>query len=260
MGEFTAIAIHTLRIDDSWRDGLPVLTGNLVQLREIAFEDAPSLHVLLASDPKVTEHISPPPPTVEALQGFIAWAHKQREAGKLVVYAVVPKGLKYAVGLFQVRKLQPDFMVAEWGFALGSSFWGTGVFEDAAVLVADFAFDTLGADRLEGRSVTGNLRGNAALQKIGATGEAVLRSALKRGNVLLSQYLWSLRSADWHTQRAVIHERFSPAALEDRIHAAVAEARRVQSAAAPAGKPTGDIPHHPFFVWDPTTKPPDDEH
>src|SRR5437762_597155 len=251
MGESPTIAIHTLRIDDSWRDGLPVLTGNLVQLREIAFEDAPSLHMLIASDPRVTEHISPPPATVEALQGFIAWAHQQRAAGKLVCYAVVPKGLKYAIGLFQVRKLQPDFLVAEWGFALGSSFWGTGVFEDAAALVADFAFDTLGADRLEGRSITANTRGNAALQKIGATGEAVLRSALKRGNVLLSQYLWSLRSADWHKQRTAIHDRFSAAALEDRIRSAVDEARRLQSAAAPAGKPAGDVPLHPFFVWDP---------
>ncbi len=258
MGECTAIAIHTLRIDDRWRDGLPVLTGNLVQLREIAFEDAPSLHVLVASDPKVTEHISAPPADVHALQGFIAWAHQQRAAGKLVVYAVVPKGLKYAVGLFQIRKLQPDFFVAEWGFVLGSSFWGTGVFEDAATLVADFAFDTLGVDRLEGRSVTGNLRGNAALQKIGATGEAVLRSAMRRGNVLLSQYLWSLRSADWHKQRTAIRERFSPDALEHRIKAAVDEARQVQAAAAPMGKPAGDVPLHPFFVWDQVK--PDNEH
>ena len=237
---------------------MPVLTGNLVQLREIAFEDAPSLHVLIASDPQVTEHISPPPATVQALQGFIAWAHQQREAGKLVVYAVVPKGLKYAVGLFQVRKLQPDFFVAEWGFALGSSFWGTGVFEDAAALVADFAFDTLGVDRLEGRAVTANARGNAALQKIGATGEAVLRSALRRGNVLLSQYLWSLRSADWRQQRSAIRDRFSATALEDRIRGAVDDARRLQAAAAPAGTPAGDIPLHPFFLVDPVK--PDTEH
>jgi hypothetical protein len=159
--------------------------------------------------------------------------------------------------MFQVRKLQPDFLVAEWGFALGSSFWGTGVFEDAAALVADFAFDTLGADRLEGRSITTNLRGNAALQKIGATGEALLRSALRRGNVLLSQYLWSLRSVDWSKRRSTIHERFSTDVLEDRIRSAVDEARRLQAAAAPAGKPAGDVPLHPFFVWDPVK--PDDK-
>jgi hypothetical protein len=131
------------------------------------------------------------------------------------------------------------------------------VFEDAAALVADFAFDTLGVARLEGRSITANLRGNAALQKIGATGEAVLRSAMRRGNVLLSQYLWSLRSADWHKQRTAIRERFSPDALEHRIKAAVDEARQVQAAAAPMGKPAGDVPLHPFFLWDPVK--PDDQ-
>ena len=102
MGESPTIAIHTLRIDDSWRDGLPVLTGNLVQLREIAFEDAPSLHMLIASDPRVTEHISPPPATVEALQGFIAWAHQQQRTIDQMLampfyHPVVEEGIRTAL-------------------------------------------------------------------------------------------------------------------------------------------------------------------
>jgi len=171
------IAIHTLRTDDRWRDELPVLTGTLVSLREVAFEDVPSLHVLIASDPKVTAHISPPPHSIYALQGFVAWAHRQRAAGKFLCYAVVPHGLQHAVGLFQIRKLQPNFFAAEWGFVLGSSFWSTGMFEDAAVLVADFAFDTLGVDRLEARAVTTNVRANGALNKIGAKGEVAVALA-----------------------------------------------------------------------------------
>ena len=244
-----AIAIHTLQTDDRWRDGLPVLEGKLVSLREVAYTDAPVLSVLIGSDPKVTEHISAPPASVSAFHGFIAWAHRQRAAGKLVCYAIVPKGLEHAVGLFQIRKQQPNFFAAEWGFVLGSSFWGTGVFEDAAVLVADFAFDTLGAHRLEARAVTRNARGNGALNKIGAKGEAILRAGFKRDNLLLTQYLWTLRSVEWHERRSAIGNRFSAEGVEKEIQDAIAEARQLLAAAAPPAA-SDSVSWHPFFITD----------
>ena len=219
-------------------------------LREVAFADVPSLNALISSDPKVTAHISPPPASMLALQGFVAWAHRERAAGKLLCYAVVPKGLQYAVGLFQVRKLQPDWFAAEWGFVLGSSFWSTGIFQDAAVLVADFAFDTLGVHRLEARAVTANARGNAALNKIGASGEAILRDALKRDNVLLPQYLWSLRAVDWQERRSTMRGRFSADDVEKQIHDAISEARRLVDAAAPPSASSKDVPLRPFVIWD----------
>lgn len=218
-------------------------------MREVSFEDVSSLYVLISSDPKVVAHISPPPPSMRALQGFVAWAHRERAAGKLLCYAVVPKGLQHAVGLFQVRKLQPDFFVAEWGFILGSSFWSTGIFQDAAILVADFAFDTLGVQRLEARAVTSNARGNGALNKIGATGEAVLREALKREDVYLTQYLWTLRSVEWPARRSAIRQRFSAPALEQQIQEAISDVNLRLAAAAPP-PPSTSIRLHPFFISD----------
>jgi hypothetical protein len=93
-----------------------------------------------------------------------------------------------------LRALEPSFKTAEWGFALGSSFWSTGIFLEAAALVAEFAFRTVGVHRLEARAVVENGRGNRALEKLGATGEAVLRGAFNRKQ---SQFLWSLVSEEW---------------------------------------------------------------
>ena len=90
-----------------------------------------------------------------------------------------------AIGLFQVRQLEPDFATAEWGFALGSAFWGTGMFMDGARMVVDFAFETLGVRRLEARAAVANGRGNGALRKLGAVQEGVLRrSFLKNGQCI----------------------------------------------------------------------------
>jgi RimJ/RimL family protein N-acetyltransferase len=43
------------------------------------------------------------------------------------------------------------FSTAEWGFAVGSAFWGTGVFRESAELLLAFAFETIGVHRLEAR-------------------------------------------------------------------------------------------------------------
>jgi RimJ/RimL family protein N-acetyltransferase len=232
---------------DSWREALPLLTGTVVQLREISFLDAPGLFALISEDPQVEQYISPPPPSVHAFQAFIAWAQRERAAGRSVCYAVVPKPLAFAVGLFQVRALDPDFFIAEWGFALGSSFWSTGVFEDAATLVADFTFRTLGAQRLEGRAVTANGRGNGALHKIGARGEAVLRRALERDGIHHEQFLWTLIAQEWQAQDSRARARFSAATTRRQIHDAIAQVERELAKSAPAPVP-GQNELHPFFI------------
>src|SRR2546430_8983109 len=114
-----------------WRNEVPVLSGALVRVREVACEDAPALFALL-SDPAVSAHMASPPPSMLAFAGFIRWARQQRQRGESVCFGIVPDGLESAVGIVQVRALEPSFFTAEWGFAIGESFWGTGAFIDAA--------------------------------------------------------------------------------------------------------------------------------
>lgn len=185
-----------------WRKRLPVLTGAKVTMRELRLSDAASLLTMLASD-EVARMISPPPTSVEGFERFIKWAHAERAAGRYVCFAVVPAGYDTAVGLFQVRQLEPGFGIAEWGFALGSAFWGTGVFVESACLVADFAFDTIGVHRLEARAVLQNGRGNGALRKIGAVNEGILRKSFLRRGEYLDQVLWSILDEDWRRAKAV---------------------------------------------------------
>src|SRR4030095_16215646 len=104
----TSVVIAT-----DWRSGLPVLTGNRVDLRELRISDAPSLFAMLTSE-EVARFISPPPTTIEGFENFIAWTHRQRAAGAYACFAVTLKGYETAIGLFQVRELDPGFATAEW--------------------------------------------------------------------------------------------------------------------------------------------------
>ena len=189
-----------------WRNGLPLLTGSAVTLRELRLSDARSLLAMLTTD-EVTRFISPPPTTVDGFERFISWTHRQRAAGQYVCFAVVPHGCDTAVGLFQVRALEPGFGTAEWGFAIGSPFWGRGLFVDGAELVCEFAFEVMGVHRLEARAALRNGRGNGALRKIGAVQEGVLRRSFFRHGEYLDQALWSILDDDWRTSRVPVDAR-----------------------------------------------------
>jgi ribosomal-protein-alanine N-acetyltransferase len=183
------------------RDWLPVLEGRHVMLRALRPSDAPSLHALLAA-PEVARFISAPPATVDAFERFIVKANRQR-TGKYICYAVTLKGSDTAIGMFQIRETEPNFEVAEWGFALGSAFWGTGVFTESAQLILQFVFLTLGVHRLEARAAVRNGRGGRALQKVGAVQEGVLRKSFKCNGEYLDQVLYAIVKDDWRASREV---------------------------------------------------------
>jgi len=200
----TAMAMPSTEavVSTDWRQGLPTLRGQQVVLRELRASDAASLFALLTTE-EVSRFISPPPTTVEGFERFIAWTIRQRTAGTYACFAVTVAGFDTAIGIFQVRQQESGFRTAEWGFALGSAFWGTGVFQDGAALVLDFAFETLGVHRLEARAAVLNGRGNGALLKMGAVQECLLRKSFQKDGGYLDQALYSILATDRRDARAV---------------------------------------------------------
>ena len=186
-------------ITTDWRAGLPVLTNKGVTLRELRITDAASLFTMLTTE-EVSRFISPPPTTIEGFERFIAWTIRQRTAGTYACFAVTVDGSDTAIGIFQLRELEPGFGTAEWGFAIGSPYWGTGVFQKGAELVINFAFDAVGVHRLEARAAVRNGRGNGALRKIGAVQEGVLRKSFLRNGEYLDQVLWTILDEDWQAK------------------------------------------------------------
>jgi RimJ/RimL family protein N-acetyltransferase len=203
MAATATMPMPTSIVSSDWKKGLPVLTNGEVTLRELQLTDAPSLLAMLTTE-EVARFISPPPTTVEGFERFIIWANAERQAGRYACFAVVPHGMDTAIGIFQVRQLEPGFGSAEWGFAIGSPFWGMGIFAASAELVLEFSFDTLGVHRLEARAAVRNGRGNGALRKVGATCEGVLRRSFLRNGEYLDQHLWSILDTDWREMRTCI--------------------------------------------------------
>ena len=203
-----AVISSTVATETDWRRTLPVLTGAMVTLRDLRLADAPSLLIMFSIE-EVSRFISPPPTTVEGFERFIAWTHRERAAGNYICFGVVPHGMHTPIGIIQVRQLEPSFETAEWGFAVGSAFWGNGMFPDAARLIVEFAFVEVGVRRLEARAAIANGRGNGALRKMGALQEGILRKSFLRNGHYHDQALWALHADEWTRTKAVWGARVS---------------------------------------------------
>lgn len=193
---------RTLEIGADWRLSLPTLCGRRVALRELRASDAPALFETV-TPPEVSRFLSPPPPNVATFERFIACSRDQQRAGKLACFAVTLRGHDRPIGIFQIRELEANFKTAEWGFAIASPFWGTGLFEECAELVLEFAFTRIGVHRMEARAAVRNGRGNRALQKVGAVQEGVLHGAFLCGGEYVDQVIYAMVEEDWRASRGI---------------------------------------------------------
>ena len=227
---------------DQWTDRVPPLHGDLTTLREVAASDVYTLFTLF-SDPAVTAYMAPPPPTLARFAGFVEWSHQQRAQGHGVCFGIVPDGMTVAVGILQVR-LEPASSDAEWGFVLSTHFWSTGVFADAATVLIDFAFTTMGVERLEARIALRNGRAHAAMHKIGARFDAMLPSSSPQGNRRESESVWMLRQDEW--RKRARHSRELAPDVAERIRGAVQAAESVLRQV----EPPEVVEPYPLFLFD----------
>ena len=131
------------------------------------------------------------------MQHLIARAADERAAGTAFTYVIALAATGHIIGLTQVRQMDPLFEAASWDCTLATEARGTGAFWEAAHLVASFAFLSAGASRLEARIDLSNGRGQAALRKIGAVQEGILRRSGRRGHEYVDQALWAVLKDAW---------------------------------------------------------------
>ncbi|MEQ1911106.1 MAG: GNAT family protein [Vicinamibacterales bacterium] len=193
-----------------WCAALPVLSLGEVVLREVRESDAPAL-VHHLTTPEITRFISPPPSTVDGFGEFITASQRARAGGEGACFAVTLRDQDTAIGLFQIRLTSSaeneasQFSgvrdSAEWGFAVATPYWGTGIFLRGAALVLDFVFEQMRVHRLEARCALKNGRGGKALVKVGAVPEGILRKAFTCGDEHLDQVLYAIVDQDWRASR-----------------------------------------------------------
>ena len=184
-----------------------VLSGPIVRLEPVRVEDAAELWAL-TDDALWAGMTAPRPASVGAYAAHIAG---QLEAPGVLAFTVRDAATGEVRGSTTFYDLTPAQKRVEIGSTwYGRAFWGGPTNPAAKLLLFTHAFDVLGLNRVALRCDARNTRSAAAIQRLGAKPEGVLRAhrIAADGSVGDTAYFSVLRE-EWPAVRAGLEARLS---------------------------------------------------
>jgi len=182
------------------------LTGHGLTLRPLLPDDAAAL-LGLVDTASWQGFTSPPPPDEDAMR---AWVDAAVTAPGKVVFAVAGEGGELR-GTTSFYDLAEDQGRVEIGSTLyGRAWWGGRTNPAAKLLLFTHAFETWGLARVALRADARNTRSLAAIARLGAVPEGVLRSHRVAGDGSRGDTVYfSVLADEWPTVRARLEARLA---------------------------------------------------
>ncbi len=170
-----------------------ILENERVLLRPLVQDDAVYLSAYVKEEPALWKYALTPITTDQEFEQYMATAVEARQLKSAYPFIVFDKLQNKYVGSTRFYDIQLNNSTTQFGYTWYSeSTWGTGLNEHCKFLLLQFAFETIGFERIEFRADNRNKRSIAAMQKIGCTVEGILRNHLptsdgtRRDSIVLS--------------------------------------------------------------------------
>ncbi|MFT4219430.1 MAG: GNAT family protein [Microbacterium sp.] len=152
-----------------------------------------------------------PIPSPEAMAAEIDSRLAKQARGEIAAWAIVDAATGRAVGMTTYLNLDPDNRRLEIGSTwLGRAAQGTAVNPAAKLLLLERAFDKLGCIAVEFRTHWHNHQSRAAVARLGAKQDGVLRNhkVFENGTVR-DTVVFSILDSEWPTVRVGLVERLA---------------------------------------------------
>ena len=170
-----------------------ILEDERLLLRPLVQADVANLASFVKDEPTLWKYALTPIKTEQEFEQYIATAVEARQLKSAYPFIVFDKLQNKYVGSTRFYDIQLNNSSTQFGYTWYSeSTWGTGLNEHCKLLLLEFAFETIGFERVEFRADNRNKRSIAAMQKIGCTVEGILRNHLptsdgtRRDSIVLS--------------------------------------------------------------------------
>ena len=171
-----------------------ILEDELVLLRPLQTSDIANLLDISLNEPETWEYSLVRASGKENLENYIQLALKARENKTEFPFIVFDKKSGKYAGSTRFYDINLAFKTVQLGYTwYGKDFRGTGLNKHCKFILLQFAFETLGMERVEFRADNNNKRSIAAMQSIGCKVEGVMRSHmptlgsdLRRDSIVLS--------------------------------------------------------------------------
>ena len=176
------------------------LTGKLVRLEPLTLAHAPDLFAAIRVDPTIWRWWSEPPPEdVDGMRTFVAATLQEQADGSVIAFTQVDQKSGVQAGMTTYMDIQRRHRGLEIGSTwLGKPWQRTGMNTEAKYLLLRHAFEMLGAARVQLKTDLRNTQSQAAISRLGAVREGVLRKhKLVRDGFLRDSVMFSIIDDEW---------------------------------------------------------------
>jgi RimJ/RimL family protein N-acetyltransferase len=189
----------------------PVLAGQKIRLEPLALEHAEGYLAASAQDSdEVFRWLNVGPPKSEDdARDQILLALGARARGERFAYAQLDAVTDEFAGTTSYYEVNPELRSLGIGHTwLGRRWWRTGHNTESKLLMMSHAFDTLGAARVVWHTDIHNERSQAAIERLGAAKEGVLRKhRIRKDGSWRDSVQYAMTDDDWPAARARLAQR-----------------------------------------------------
>ena len=178
--------------------GTQVIETERLILRPVVREDAATMHRNWTGDPEVTKYLTwPTHASVDVTEGFAEYLLQCYQDPKNYGWCIVLKDESpEPIGMISVVDMNEAAESVHIGYCLGRKWWGRGVMTEALGAVIDFAFNTLGANRVDARHDPRNPASGAVMRKCGMVYEGTHRQSDRNNQGICDAAWYSILKAD----------------------------------------------------------------
>lgn len=177
-----------------------LLPGRLVRLEPLEVRHAAELFAALHIDPDIWRWMPvDPPDTAAGMEALIAARLPEQAMGEVVLFAQIEQTSGRAVGVTTYLNISRRDSGLEIGSTWLSKPWQRkGINTEAKYLLMRHAFEDLGAARVQLKTDARNLQSQAAIARLGAVREGVLRKHMRvRGGFIRDSVMYSVIDTEW---------------------------------------------------------------
>ena len=177
---------------------IPILEGDYVRLEPLSHERAEELSAA-CEDGKVHELWYTVVPNREGMNAEIDRRLGLYGQGTMMPFATIDVATNKAIGMTTFMNMKLENLKVEIGSTwMASSSQGTAINPEAKLLMLSYAFDELGCNAVELRTHEKNEQSRAAIEKLGAKLDGMLRNDMVMANgTLRNTAVYSITKDEW---------------------------------------------------------------
>jgi RimJ/RimL family protein N-acetyltransferase len=189
---------------------IPTLTGDHVRLEPLSQNRAEEL-ISASEDGSLSDLWYTVIPDRDSMTEEINRRLGLYEAATMMPFATIDLSSGKAVGMTTFMNMKLENLKVEIGSTwLAHSAQGTAINPEAKLLMLTYAFDELGCNAVELRTHEKNEQSRAAIEKLGATLDGILRNDMVMPNgTIRNTAVYSITTEEWPIVRQGLHTRLA---------------------------------------------------